>query len=360
MLKMYSRITRFFLGVLLITAIGTTASAQCDPQFGGAGYVGTSSPGNIATSLVGENAQLRFNFGYGFQPSCNAANGNVAGSVTITMQFPAEYGPEDANVVTGTHASLYDWVWDPVTRQLKGTNNAPIPAGPPRLFTVQVKGLIATAGAGIAMTTLSWSANLTPPITNATGGLQDQASAGLNIDPTLPVTLVSFTAAKENRSVMLNWVTTAETNSDRFEIERSQEGKNWNKIGTIASHGESISRKNYSFSDTNPLHGENLYRLRMVDKDETFAYSRKVSVTLEGPGPDLSVYPNPSADMVFLHNPTGIMEVVLSDLTGRTVYKNSKNFTGSINVKNLPAGMYVISVKRENGTKDTQKIIVTK
>ena len=46
----------------------------------------------------------------------------------------------------------------------------------------------------------------------------------------LPVTLTSFNVKKEGQSAFMSWSTTMETNSDRFEIENSKEGKNWNLI----------------------------------------------------------------------------------------------------------------------------------
>ncbi len=106
-----------------------------------------------------------------------------------------------------------------------------------------------------------------------------QANFTILVENPLPVTLTSFIATKEGQTAQLKWSTTEETNSDRFEIERSQNGKNWDLIGTQKSNGESTSLKNYTFSDVKPLNGENLYRLKMIDRDATYAYSRIQSLT---------------------------------------------------------------------------------
>ncbi|WP_146202213.1 hypothetical protein [Dyadobacter jejuensis] len=100
----------------------------------------------------------------------------------------------------------------------------------------------------------------------------------------LPVTLISFTATKvsggaERSTALLIWQTSSEVNSDRFDIERSQDGKKWSSIGNVAAGGDKSSNTNYSFIDKTPTYdrtrpGENLYRLKMIDKDGTFAYSR--------------------------------------------------------------------------------------
>lgn len=197
---------------------------------------------------------------------------------------------------------------------------------------------------------------------NADNSAADDTAPGIVV---LPVTLVSFTAAKESRTTLLNWSTTEETNSDRFEIERSANGKNWNKIGTVASNGESKVLRNYGFTDASPLHGENLYRLRMVDKDNSFAYSRIRSIGFEAIGSVVSVYPNPATDRLFIPNFDKVKEIVINDLSGRQV--NVLNLStsvpvpsGQIDVKNLVAGMYVIKVRNLDGTQYTQKFVVQK
>ncbi len=176
----------------------------------------------------------------------------------------------------------------------------------------------------------------------------------------LPVTLISFEVRKEGTLAQLNWATTEETNSDRFEIERSVTGKNWNRIGTVVSHGESNTRKNYHFVDASPLNGENLYRLKMVDKDETFAYSSIRSVKFEGAGSDLSIYPNPIVNQLFIRDASQVTQVVINDLNGRTVLLSGSTATGFIDVKGLSAGMYIVRVSRSNGLVSSHKVVVSR
>ncbi|WP_149239711.1 T9SS type A sorting domain-containing protein [Dyadobacter sp. 32] len=181
----------------------------------------------------------------------------------------------------------------------------------------------------------------------------------------LPVTLISFEVRKEGGLAQLNWATTEETNSDRFEIERSVTGKNWNRIGTVVSHGESNTRKNYHFVDASPVnggpsHGENLYRLKMVDKDETFAYSSIRSLKFEGAGADLSIYPNPIVNQLFIRDASQVTQVVINDLNGRTVHQSGSTATGFIDVKGLSAGMYIVRVSRSNGLVSSHKVVVSR
>lgn len=174
----------------------------------------------------------------------------------------------------------------------------------------------------------------------------------------LPVTLTSFTATKEGLTAQLKWSTTEETNSDRFEIERSQNGKNWDLIGTQKSNGESTTLKNYTFSDAKPLNGENLYRLKMIDRDATFAYSRIQSLTFAS---DLvtSFYPNPVAEKLIIKTDdfSLVKNVKIFDANGRTVYQSSATPSSEINVQNLSAGLYIVQMVSKSGAVISHKVI---
>lgn len=174
----------------------------------------------------------------------------------------------------------------------------------------------------------------------------------------LPVTLTSFIATREGQTAQLKWSTTEETNSDRFEIERSQNGKNWDLIGTQKSNGESTSLKNYTFSDIKPLNGENLYRLKMIDRDATFAYSRIQSLTFAS---DLvtSFYPNPVAEKLIIKTDdfSLVKNVKIFDANGRTVYQSSATPSSEINVQNLSAGLYIVQMTSKSGAVISHKVV---
>jgi hypothetical protein len=116
----------------------------------------------------------------------------------------------------------------------------------------------------------------------------------VNAQSALPVTLVAFEAQKEESSVKLNWETSFETNSEYFEIQRSHNAKEWRSLDRIQSTGESSAQVAYDFTDRNPAVGENYYRLKMVDRDGTFAFSQIRQVSWDGR--ELVVFPNPALD----------------------------------------------------------------
>lgn len=209
--------------------------------------------------------------------------------------------------------------------------------------------------AGGTIGTLAGSGSVTA--TNVTLGNYSAFTFGANI--ALPVTLVAFDARKEGSTASLTWSTTAETNSDRFEIERSRNGKIWSKIGTVASTGESKVLVKYSFADAAPLPGENLYRLKMVDKDETFAYSSIRSLTFDNISDQLA-YPNPARDVVYIQHADHVKSVSVIDLNGKTVKETSITAGGTFRVDGLAAGMYLVKVVTKDGGVRSQKIIVAR
>lgn len=175
----------------------------------------------------------------------------------------------------------------------------------------------------------------------------------------LPVTLANFDVVKLEKTSRLSWVTTTETNSDRFEIERSAKGNVWVKIGEVKPNRESSQRQYYSFTDPAPLSGENLYRLRMVDRDETFAYSRIESLNFES-GIELFSYPNPVSDRLMIKNFDNITKVAMMNTSGINVLRLNKVSGDGIDVIKLVPGTYILKLTLKDGTFITHKVFITR
>jgi len=110
----------------------------------------------------------------------------------------------------------------------------------------------------------------------------------------VPVELTSFTATSQDNNVYLSWSTATESNSMEFQIERKS-GNNWAVIGSVEAAGTSTSVMTYSFTDKNVTSGQLNYRLKMVDIDGSFSYSKEINVEMGVPNSfSLSQnYPNP-------------------------------------------------------------------
>ena len=94
----------------------------------------------------------------------------------------------------------------------------------------------------------------------------------------LPVELANFEVMKSGTKALLNWTTLSEVNSSHFDVQRSQDGINWQNISVVVSHGNSNDINNYVLTDDQPHNGVNYYRLKMVDLDESYEFSDIKSV----------------------------------------------------------------------------------
>ncbi len=95
----------------------------------------------------------------------------------------------------------------------------------------------------------------------------------------LPVELTSFTAKLKSNSVELHWETKTETNNRGFEIEKYN--NHWNKIGFINGHGTTTEASNYTFTERNVFGNLIKYRLKQIDYDGSYTYSRAIEVKLK-------------------------------------------------------------------------------
>jgi hypothetical protein len=158
----------------------------------------------------------------------------------------------------------------------------------------------------------------------------------------LPVKLESFTIKRDNKgSATLTWITSSETNSSSFEIERLATGPlNWQVTGNINASGNSSSAHEYNF--TVPLYpGENRFRLKQIDADGKFLYSNVISVRYNSNNMDVNY--DQSSKQVLIKGVEGADgKIFISDASGHTVYKGS----ASSPVIFLPAtaGIYFVNV----------------
>lgn len=126
-----------------------------------------------------------------------------------------------------------------------------------------------------------------------TDGYYTLGTKNFNASP-LPVELISFTANALNEEVLILWTTATEKNSESFEIERSTDGIHFETIHRQKAAGQSRITVNYTFLDKDPFTGLSYYRLKQIDFDGQFTFSKIVSVTENRTQNNIQVYPNPS------------------------------------------------------------------
>ncbi len=110
----------------------------------------------------------------------------------------------------------------------------------------------------------------------------------------LPVEFISFDARMiSDNTVMLDWSTATEENSMSFEVQRSLDGRDYSTIDVVDAAGESTEILDYQYrDDITGLNGNIYYRLRQVDYDGSFMFSRVVNINAGQKGKALKLYPN--------------------------------------------------------------------
>jgi hypothetical protein len=176
-------------------------------------------------------------------------------------------------------------------------------------------------------------------------------------DRVLPVNFTSFSSYKDGKNNLLTWSTASEQNNSGFEIQRSTDAANFEKLGfvkSLSATGNSSSRLDYTFTDYNPVGLRQYYRLKQTDFDGTSKYSAVVLVTREAPTAlQLThVYPNPSRESLYINtaSPTKMeLQLLVIDLGGRVVGKKQVsaeigNNGFDIPVAHLASGSYILKV----------------
>ncbi|HNG71116.1 MAG TPA: T9SS type A sorting domain-containing protein [Chitinophagales bacterium] len=112
----------------------------------------------------------------------------------------------------------------------------------------------------------------------------------------LPVELVSFTGQNIGERNKLEWVTSTEINTNKFVVEKSINGTTWFYLGEVPAAGNSNATLNYQLFDETPVEGNNYYRLKIIDNDDSYKYSNVISINIQHNTQSnnvVAVYPNP-------------------------------------------------------------------
>ena len=170
----------------------------------------------------------------------------------------------------------------------------------------------------------------------------------------LPVTLTSFTSSCDNGIPVLNWSTASEQNSNYFQIERSQDGFDWNPISQMPAAGNSSINKNYQFYDMNAGRFKGYYRLKQVDFNGQFEYfSPKYSNCAESiKGLESEVFPNPTIGEFFIglqYSQEEDAQILITDNSGRIILQEDiqliKGYVlKSVNLSTYQTGVYQIYI----------------
>lgn len=173
----------------------------------------------------------------------------------------------------------------------------------------------------------------------------------------LPVRLISFEGRLNAAGLAeLHWKTAEETNNLGFEIQKSLDGKNWELLGWVDGAVDSKTEKSYQFIDQEFV-TTSYYRLRQVDSDDSYTYSKIVCVIPDKESLDrFYVYPNPSREnKVRVQMPERTTRLLLFDQLGTRL--GEFHAPGTEHTITLPhTGSYLLQIDTPVGSKTTKMI----
>jgi len=192
----------------------------------------------------------------------------------------------------------------------------------------------------------------------------------------LPVELSSFVAKAEKKGVVLNWETASEVSNHGFDVERAlvsadKKVGEFSKLGFVNGNGNSNSPKSYSFVDSKAVYGQYVYRLKQIDTDGKFEYSKTAEVTVNNLPSTFEMdqnYPNPfnpSTTIKFSVPKESFVNIAVYNMLGQKVATvvngtmKEGSYEQTFNASNLSSGNYVY-VMTAGDSKIVKKMVLVK
>lgn len=193
----------------------------------------------------------------------------------------------------------------------------------------------------------------------------------LDLQTVLPVELAAFTVSVIGNGVELNWTTASETNNYGFEVQRSTNQKDFQRVGFVAGNGTTTAQHAYKFADRDLAAGTYYYRLRQIDTDGTVTFSDVVRADLASVIREYALhqnYPNPfnpTTTIAFDLKEDGPVKLRLFNMLGQQVVElvngqlKAGSHTAILDARNLATGtyMYVLEV---NGFRAYKRLQIIK
>ena len=168
-----------------------------------------------------------------------------------------------------------------------------------------------------------------------------------NATALLPIELISFTAKRAENDIRIDWATASESNNEKFEIERSQDGKNFIKVGSKNGRGTTTYTTNYDFTDKQAPQTILYYRLKQTDFDTKFTYTQTIAIDNRREKEGVLVYPNPATELLYFQTENQDQPIFIYNTSGLLV-KKLDTVPSSLSISDLPTGIYLVKTETES------------
>lgn len=172
----------------------------------------------------------------------------------------------------------------------------------------------------------------------------------------LPATLTEFTGRlNADQDALLRWTTASEFNNRQFDLETSRDGINFSLLATIGSQGNSAANQQYSYLHIKPSSGMNYYRLKQIDWNGDFEYSKIISLNIANTISRSVVYPVPAKNTITISFGSLLtkteLEIFSADM--KNIHREIitvPSMTKTIDISRLSKGIYFIRYKKGDNT----------
>lgn len=169
-----------------------------------------------------------------------------------------------------------------------------------------------------------------------------------SLETVLPVNWLYVNSSQKENTTILQWGTAQEMDNDRFEVEFSTNGKDFLLAGTIRGKGNSTTPQHYSYRFQNPTNKSTYLRVKQIDLDGAFEYSKVVIAQPVAASQPLELYPNPSQDVVYVRglDMTLDAEIEIFDAQGKTMLRTiiTSSAAPALQVGQLASGSYILQI----------------
>lgn len=179
----------------------------------------------------------------------------------------------------------------------------------------------------------------------------------------LPVRFVAFNVALQGKNVLVEWTTAEESNSSSFEIQRSENGSDWNTVSSVSAAGNSTSLLKYSYTDKNITAKLVYYRVRQVDLDGKFIYTSVRAIKTQSTTQEIKIS-SASSNSVYVHFSEQVNDNVIVRLTslngavaGQQILSNPVGQV-LIPAKSSLKGIYVVTVTNGRDMTVSKQVIL--
>lgn len=199
-------------------------------------------------------------------------------------------------------------------------------------------------GLGLGHIAGNGTANMNPSCCTSIQSLDTECMNYAYEAASLPVEWLEFRAENRQNTAELSWSTASEKNSDHFLVEHSERNAGFGVVGRVEAAGNSMEKRTYRFVHSRPSEGTNYYRIRQVELDGKFEFSKIIAVEFTELEDQLTVFPNPSEgsglSIRFISKEQRQIRLAVFDLTGRQILTGFKEVEKGVNVLDLDVAAF--------------------